>query len=162
MAIREFTDKALSDYYYDVDRGVVMSRKNGKIKPLTWSQARSWYPKRVSMVYGQGGRAFKVSYTQTQIMNMLLPAVPKPLIEARESTVSNDLSLIAPDYAYVMFSRKNQCSQYFFAGTSIQRALEMFAKRGERIAPEDVRILNTVTNKVSQLKSQVVTTYVLA
>lgn len=155
MAIQKFFDRYnLSKYYFDSARGVVMSTQSGTPKALTWSQARSWYPKRVSMVTSQG---YKVNYTESQIKGMLQPAeVTQP------QAVTNDLSMLKPDFEYVLFSTKNRCSQYFYAGTSVQEALDRLARRNEYVAPQDVRILNTRTGHVSMLKPQVVTTYVLA
>jgi len=154
MAIQKFRDQDLSKYYYDTVRNAVMSTRSGTAKALTWSQARSWYPKRVSMVTNRG---YKVNYTENQVLNMLMPAEQEKAVQA----VTNDLSLLAPDFPFVLYSDKNICSQYFYANTTIKQALDMFARRGEHIDPKDIRILNTRTGKVSMLKPKVVTTYEL-
>lgn len=154
MAIQKFRDQDLSKYYYDTVRKAVMSTRSGTAKALTWSQARSWYPKRVSMVTNHG---YKVNYTENQVLNMLMPAEQEKAVQA----VTNDLSLLAPDFPFVLYSDKNICSQYFYANTTIKQALDMFARRGEHIDPKDIRILNTRTGKVSMLKPKVVTMYEL-
>lgn len=56
-----------------------------------------------------------------------------------------------PAFPYVMYSKKNEASQYFFAGTTIAAALAMFAKRGEIIDPVEARILNVDTGKIHKL-----------
>jgi hypothetical protein len=156
MAIQKFQDRyALSKYYFDTARGVVMSTQSGAPKALTWSQARTWYPKRVSMVTSQG---YKVNYTESQIKGMLQPVER----DVETAAVTNDLSMLKPDFEYVLFSTTNRCSQYFFAGTSVKEALDRLAKRGEYVAQKDVRILNTRTGQVLMLKPQVITTYVLS
>ena len=154
----------LSKYYFDTDRKCIMStQRPGVPRPLTWSQSLSWYPKRVSMVNDQG---YKVNYTESQIMGMLLPAESGVKVADRKAVapaaITNDLSLLRPDFEYVLFSVKNKASQYFFKDTSIAEALARLAKRGEHVAVEDIRIVNTLTGKVSTLKPQVVTTYVLS
>lgn len=70
--------------------------------------------------------------------------------------VTQDLCKIAPSFPYVLYSEKNQCSQYFFANTTIGQALALMGKRGENIAVDDIRILNIdtrVVNKVSAKRS---------
>lgn len=155
MATQKFQSQHnLSQYFYDTKTGQVMSTRSGQVRPMKWSQQRSWYPKRVSLTNDRG---YKVNYTEGQIKNMLLPVEKEAPVQA----VTNDLSLLRPDYEYVMYSIQNRCSQYFFAGTSVQEALDRFAKRGECIRAEDVRILNPRTGKVSQLRPQQVVTYAL-
>jgi len=150
MAIRKFkASMSLAHYAYDDKADRVISYKSGRAKNLTWSQAYSWYPKRVSMVTDQG---YKVSYKRDEILGML------DAVEAEVASSFTGLDGIKPNFEYVLFSRRNKASQFFYANTSVAQALAMFAKRGEHIAPEDIRILNTVTNKVSSIKAKPVTT----
>ena len=156
MAIQKFRDPVLKDYFFDTQADQVFSTKSGSAKPMKWSQPRSWYPKRVGMVTNRG---YKVSYTYDQIKSMLMPAEqPKSF---QPQAITNDLRLLKPEFEYVMFSIQNRCSQYFYAGTSVQEALDRFAKRGECIRNEDVRILDPRTGKVSKLGVQRVETYTL-
>jgi hypothetical protein len=153
MTIQKFRDQDLSAYFYDTQADQVFSTRSGQPKAMKWSQTRSWYPKRVGMVTNRG---YKVNYTYDQIKKMLAPAeVVQPV------AITNDLSLLKPNFEYVMFSIQNRCSQYFYAGTSVQEALDRFAKRGECIKSQDVRILDPRTGKVSKLGVQTVETYTL-
>ena len=156
MAIQKFRDQDLSAYFYDTQADRVFSTRSGKTKPMKWSQTRTWYPKRVGMVTNRG---YKVSYTYDQIKSMLLPQEQTKTFQAQ--AITNDLRLLKPDFEYVLFSTANRCSQYFFAGTPVQEALDRFAKRGECIKNEDVRILNTQSGKVSRIGVQRVETYTL-
>lgn len=158
MAIQKFVDAGLSKYYFDTDLDCVMSTQSGQPRAMKWSQARSWYPKRVGMVTSRG---YKVSYTYDQIKRML---VAEPVREAKIQqplAITNDLSLLRPAHEFIMYSIKNRCSQYFYANTSVQEALDRFAKRGECIRNEDVRILDPRTGKVSKLGVRTVETYTL-
>ena len=156
MSIQKFRDPVLKDYFFDTQADQVFSTKSGSARPMKWSQARTWYPKRVGMV---GKNGYKVSYTYAQIKSMLMPAEqPKSF---QPQAITNDLRLLKPDFEYVMYSIRNRCSQYFYAGTSVQEALDRFAKRGECIRNEDIRILNTQSGKISKLVPQQVVTYAL-
>ena len=159
MSIQKFQDPQLSDYFYDRKADQVFSTKSGQTRPMKWSQQRSWYPKRVGMVTARG---YKVSYTRDQILKMLKPVEQQAVRQqAQPQAITNDLTLLRPDYEYVLYSVQNRCSQYFFAGTSVQEALDRFAKRGECIRNEDIRILNTQSGKISKLVPQQVVTYAL-
>lgn len=59
---------------------------------------------------------------------------------------------LGPQFPYVLFSKKNQCSQYFFKGTTVSEALERFAKRGEILDPTEVSLLNVDTGKIHKLQ----------
>jgi hypothetical protein len=152
MTIQKFANPELADYYFDSSKDVVMSTKSGTPRPMTWTTRPGWYSKRVGMVTTRGR---KVSYTYAQIKNMLVPT------DKADGRATSDLAAIKPDFEYVMFSVRNRCSQYFYAGTSVQEALDRFAKRGERIQNQDIRILNPRTGKVSTLGVQTVETYTL-
>ena len=156
MAIQKFRDPQLKDYFFDTQADQVFSTKSGSAKAMKWSQSRSWYPKRVGMVTDRG---YKVNYTYDQIKSMLAPA--EVVQQPQPQAITNDLRLLKPDYEFVMFSIQNRCSQYFYAGTSVQEALDRFAKRGEIVRNDDVRILNPRTGKVSKLAAQRVETYAL-
>jgi hypothetical protein len=71
---------------------------------------------------------------------------PKP-----EKPVTSPVAGMGPQFPYVMFSKKNEASQYFFAGTTIAEALERFAKRGEIIDPAEATIINVDTGKIHKL-----------
>lgn len=157
MAIQKFQDPALSKYYFDTDTDTVMSLHSGSPRPMKWVKPNHWSPRRVGMVNDRG---FKVSYRYDQIKNMLKPA--ERVVDAAGAVSGVDgLAMIKPTVDYVVFSTKNRCSQYIFAGTSIQEALDRLARRGERVAHEDVRILNTQTGKVQKLGIKTITAYTL-
>lgn len=180
MALRSFSHPGLVDYKYDTEKRQVISYKvKAAGQPRAWSFDNSSIA-RVGLRTRAGAT---VNIRQDQIHQHLAPEARKPTVtrmgsatqrrinEARAktadvfasgATVTNSLDLLKPDFEYVLFSVKNQCSQYFFRGTSVGDALRMFARRGEHIAPSDIRILNTRTNQVTELQAQVVTTYVLA
>jgi hypothetical protein len=153
MAIHKFRDAGLSSYFYDTQADQVFSTRSGQAKPMKWTHPSFYKPKRVSMTTNQG---LKVSYTRDQILKILAPAVVVAPV-----AVTNDLTLIKPNFEYVMFSVGNKCSQYFFAGTSVKDALDRFAKRGEVIKPADVRILDPLTGKINKLGVKTVETYTL-
>lgn len=162
MAIRKFQLSALSKYYFDTDRDAVMSLHSGEPRPMKWSKQNHWSPRRVAMVTNTG---HKVSYRYDQIQRMLAPAeidVPaKPVSTAEPQCVTNTLSLLKPEFDYVLYSVQNRCSQYFFAGTSVQEALDRLARRGEVVKPADIRILNVLTSQVSRVAVRTVETYSL-
>jgi hypothetical protein len=173
-ALRKFSDAHLGDYRYDPVRQQVISYKvkaNGA--PRAWSVTNGIA--RVGLVNRFGNQ---INVRKDMIERWLEPvqpivrpsvtnkAVRRPVtaVAADHETVlavTNSLAMLAPDYEYVMFSTKNRCSQYFYAGTTVADALAMFARRNEIVRPEDVRILNVKTNTVSSLTPQVVTTYKL-
>lgn len=72
------------------------------------------------------------------------------------------LDTIAPAYPYVIYSVRNQCSQYFFKDTTIANALELFAKRGEELDPADIRIVNVLTGEVTALSIKPLTSYAVS
>lgn len=159
MAIRKFQDVSLNKYYFDTDRDVVMSLQSGEPRPLKWSRAHYGSPRRVAMVTHNG---HKVSYRYDQIQRMLAPAeIEVSAKPAAAQCVTNTLSLLKPEFDYVLYSVQNRCSQYFFAGTTVQDALDRLARRGEVVKPADIRILNTVTGQVSRVAVQTVQTYSL-
>lgn len=70
---------------------------------------------------------------------------------SKVSVTKIPVAATGPAFPYVMFSKKNQASQYFFAGTTIAEALERFAKRGEVIDPAEATIVNVETGKIHKL-----------
>lgn len=170
MAIQKFRDPAFANYYFDPVNDCVISIYSGQSRPLKWSRAYPGAPRRVSLTTTRGT---KISYRYDQIKALLIPAKPTLAAPVRASqrvadvaakpasNAFNGLDTIKPNVDYVLFSVKNRCSQYFFANTSIQEALDRLARRGEHVAHDDVRILNTVTGKVHELGVKTITTYTL-
>jgi len=160
MAKYLFKSSSHAGYYYDSEADAVFSNKRPgppyqltrKYKGGTWtvtlSNPDNWTP--------------KTQYTRTDILKMVAPLDVKPAPAAPVAAVTNDLALIRPTSEYVLFSVKDKCSQYFFAGTSIADALAKFARRNIVIDPKDVRILTPGTNTVRQLSVKTVETYILA
>jgi hypothetical protein len=180
MTLRSFSHPGLIDYKYDtVAQRVISYKVKATGQPRAWSFDNSGIA-RMGLRTRSGST---VNIRRDQINQHLAPeprkttvtrigsATQRQINEARArstdvfksgAAVTNSLDLLKPDFEYVLFSVKNQCSQYFFRGTSVGDALRMFARRGEHIAPSDIRILNTRTNTVTELQTQVITTYVLA
>lgn len=163
MAKLQFIKKSFSDYYFDTELDAVVSMKTGKPCTLEWTHQCQWIPRRVSLTSSQGR---KVSFRYDQIKKMVSYDEPGTVTVAKAAhsnpaLYAGDLSQIKPEFAYVMFSNTNKCSQYFFAGTSLQEALDRLARRGEYVDFYDIRILNTQTNKVSKLAIKTVTAYTL-
>ena len=156
MAIRKFINSDLSKYYFDTDADCVMSLYSGSPRAMKWVKPNNWAPRRVGLITDRGR---KVSYRYDQIKQMLAPA--ETLDVAVDRAINTDLSSIKPSFDYVLFSTKNRCSQYFFANTSVQEALDRLARRGERVAPEDVRVLDTQTGRVQKLGIKTFTAYTL-
>lgn len=157
MAIRKFKDSDLSKYYFDTDLDQVMSLYSSNPQPLKWYKTSKQSPRRVALVTDHG---FLVNYQYDQIMNMLGPVETEVGAAGAVSGVQS-LDSIKPDFDYVLFSTKNRCSQYIFANTSIQEALDRLASRGEHIEHDDIRVLNTRTDKVSKLAIKTVVAYTL-
>ena len=157
MAIRKFKNSDLSKYYFDTDLDQVMSLYSGSPQPLKWAKHNKQSLRRIALVTNYG---FKVNYRYDQIINMLGP-VEAEVDAAGDVSDVQGLDLIKPDFDYVLFSTQNRCSQYIFANTSIQEALDRLARRGEYVDFYDIRILNTQTNKVSKLAIKTVTAYTL-
>ena len=65
----------------------------------------------------------------------------------------------APPFAYIMFSVKHECSQYFENGTTIAHAILMLQKRFPTLTGADVEILNPVTHGFIKPTMHTVTTY---
>lgn len=145
MTISKFRDHLkLSKYFFDHDRDVVMStQRPGEPRPIKWAIVYSQRCRRVSLVNDRGE---KTSLTYNQVMANLVdvPVTKGP-------AAGPVLGEIAPTNAYVMYSDADRCSQYFFAGTTLQQALDKFAKRGLHLKPENIRILNTVTGKIHKV-----------
>lgn len=148
-------------YFYDVDRAEVWSSKSGLLRKI--NQTKN---KMVAISYR--GRA-TMYYVSTLANNLELGTVgrPKSTIEQQFRVPSSDVVIMSapkptaatstcPNFPYVMFSKKNQCSQYFFANTSLIEAFDKFARRGEIVDPMEVSIVNTLTNEVTKLKQTVV------
>lgn len=162
MTIHKFKSELLEGYLYDSDNGTVISTKRSKPNTLTWQSTPGrgrWYD-RVVLTTTRGDR-FPVIRNDISSMIVTNPTAKnladllKPNLE--QAAAKSDLGRIKPNYPYVLFSPKHQCSQYFFANTSIKEALEKFARRNIVIAPADIRILNTQTNEVKSLGVQTVT-----
>ena len=65
----------------------------------------------------------------------------------------------APPFAYIMFSVRHECSQYFENGTTIAHAILMLQKRFPNLTGADVEILNPVTHGFVKPTVHTVTTY---
>jgi hypothetical protein len=65
----------------------------------------------------------------------------------------------APPFAYIMFSVKHECSQYFENGTTIALAIFLLQKRFPNLTGADVEILNPVTHGFVKPTVHTVTTY---
>jgi len=62
--------------------------------------------------------------------------------------------------AYILFSTRHECSQYFSAGTSIGTAVAIFVERGFfDLTLADVQILNPLTGVIQKPKAHTVVTY---
>ncbi len=145
-------------YNFDTDR--VLSFKRWKSHP-------DGYPLQRRVSYNLLGRWRPATHHETVRHNAAVVRESTGGHKATKATTlatpATTLSAIRPSYPYVLFSKKNQCSQYFFANTTLADALERLARRGEVIAIEDVRILNVNTNEVKSLVAKTtVTTYTLA
>lgn len=70
---------------------------------------------------------------------------------SKVSVTKIPVSASGPAFPYVMFSKKNQASQYFFAGTTIAEAMERFARRGEVLDPAEVSVVNVDTGQIHKL-----------
>ncbi len=163
MTIHKFKSELLEGYFYDSDTDTVISTKRSKPNTLTWQSTPGrgrWYD-RVVLTTNRGNARYPVIRSDISSMIVTTPIAKnladllKPRLE--QTAAKSDLGRIKPNYPYVLFSPKHQCSQYFFANTSIKEALEKFARRNIVIAPADVRILNTQTNEVKSLGVQTVT-----
>lgn len=161
MAIRKFINAAFSGYYFDTELDCVMSIKRpGAPYALTWTTPNNYLLRRVSMTTTSGG---KISRTYNQIIDMLCPVEHSGVVRSVPAPTPNDeLSNIQPDFDYVLYSVKNKCSQYFFKGTSIRKALDLLAQRKQHVSPEDIRICNTVTGQVTKLQIRTVQIFSLA
>ena len=153
MALRKFKDTLLCNYRYDTQHDCVVSLRSGTPLHMKWSRANGCSMRRISLTSKNG---VKSSYSYDDIISML-----EDDPESAAGTSSFELNMIAPPFEYVLFSTKHQCSQYFFANTTIQEALQRFARRGVVLDPKEIQILNTWTGKVSQLAVKVVETYTL-
>lgn len=99
------------------------------------------------------------------ILDKVTNRVQRPLAQPQPSqreVTGQTLADYAPPYEYVMFSVPNRCSQYFFAGTTIRQALDLFKRRqNELIKASDIQILNVITGEVLKVKEETRTVYVL-
>lgn len=148
MTIRNFRETKFKGYHYNTVKECVVSTKRGKPVEMKWTRSNWGAPKRVSLYLG----SYSVSFTEDEILSKLEPAVvaASPFAEVVQG---------APSFEYVMFSKKEKASQFFYSGTPIADALAKFARRGVNIDPSEVQILNVKTNQVSKLAAKVVTTY---
>jgi hypothetical protein len=160
MTMFQFKDANLSSYSFCTTTYNVFSKRTGK--PMNWVKTR--WDIVVTLIKKDSKypalRGVRKTYTRTEIMRMVdedqvaTSAEKSTKIEAQP--MNQSLASLSPDFAYVLFSEKNQCSQYFFANTTVQDALAKFAKRGEVIDPVDVQILNVKTGKISKLQVEIV------
>lgn len=142
--IVRFTDSSLRGYGFDLDRNRLISYKR--------------FTDGIPMDYRSSYRLN--GYTR---YHAALQAEASKLIRSKSSPFDSDpLHSIRPAFPYVLYSKKNQCSQYFFANTSIAEALYLLSQRGEVVAVEDVRVLNVDTGVVTKLQAKtVITSYTL-
>ena len=99
-----------------------------------------------------------------RILDKMTARFQRPQAQTQPSqreVTSQTLADYAPPYEYVMFSVPNRCSQYFFAGTTIHQALDLFKRRNELIKASDIQILNVITGEVLKVKEETRTVYVL-
>lgn len=101
-----------------------------------------------------------VNAYKDKVTNRVQRPLAQPQPSQREVT-GQTLADYAPPYEYVMFSVPNRCSQYFFAGTTIRQALDLFKRRNELIKASDIQILNVITGEVLKVKEETRTVYVL-
>lgn len=138
IALRYSTAERFNGYGYDPVTGRVVSFKRDP------EGARL----EVRSSYNMNG--WTIRHDEVKDFARAFPAVsvpaPKPPIAAAVRSVGS-----GPTFPYVMYSKKNQASQYFFAGTTIAEALERFAKRGEVIDPAEATIVNVETGKIHKL-----------
>lgn len=143
-------------YGYNFDTERVLSFKHPKTHP-------TGYPLQRRASYNLLGRFYPLIQHESVRHSAVVCQSTSGHNVTTLATPDTTLSAIRPSYPYVLFSKKSQCSQYFFANTTLADALERLARRGEVIAPEDVRILNVDTSEVKSLVAKTtVTTYVLA
>ena len=162
MAKHFFKSPLFAGYYYDTETDAVYSTKRVAAPHQLAKNYKHgmWHVTLISTTDSPRGAA-KYVYSRDNILNMVV----SPAVETSPVTptaISNDLALIKPTAEYVLFSVKDKCSQYFFAGTSIADALAKFARRNIIIDPKDVRILTPGTNTVRSLSVKTVETYSLA
>lgn len=147
-------------YGFDVSKNLVVSYKrdsNGR-----YLEKRTSYVFYYRTVYHESVRQDAATiYTKAQSVVVASNKFVAAALAVAPAGSFQGLENIKPNFPYVLYSVKNQASQYFFAGTSLVEALARLAKRGEYVNAEDVRILNTVTEKVSKLTPQKVVTYTL-
>ena len=142
--IVRFTTTVLRGYGFDLDNDLVISyQRNANGAALNYRTR-----------YRLNGYSRDHASLHAEALKLARP---------KSSPFDNDpLHSIRPAFPYVLYSKKNQCSQYFFANTSISEALYMLSQRGEVVAVEDVRILNVDTGVVTKLQAKtVVTSYTL-
>lgn len=154
-----FTSTALRGYGFDLARDLVVSYKRDKSGQ--YLDKRTSYNLNYNTQYHEALRrqAREQAGLQGTPFTQTVAALKAQAIHPDAHQLTN----LRPSFPYVLYSKKNQCSQYFFANTPVSQALTMLAKRGEIVALEDVRILNVDTGTVSLLKpKKVITEYVLA
>lgn len=156
---RYFKDARLTGYFYDTeDRNVYSTKRNGAPHCMSWTDNRD-YGGRVKLTdtYSR-----VVSLTHSEIILALNPRDQSTIVtvtkglQPKEVTVKKNTD--APSFPYVLFCERNECSQYFHAGTGIEDAFALFAKRKIILDPKNVQIVNILTGIVSKLKVKVVET----
>lgn len=155
MAKFLFKDSRFAGYYFDdTDNCVYSTKRPGAPAKLTWQKRNSWSPAFVTLSYKSGG------YYQGKDTKTLEQV--RAALKATPEGVTQDGCQVVPNGEYIAFSVKHKCSQYFSWGTSVQAVLEMFEKRGHKIEPEDLRIMNPVTGVIQSLTVKTVKVYTLA
>lgn len=152
MAKFLFKDYRYDGYYFDdTDNCVYSTKRPGAPAKLTWQKRNSWSLAFVTLSYKSGYYQCKDTKTLDQV-RAALKATPEGVTQGCQ---------VVPNGDYIAFSVKNKCSQYFHSGTSVQAALEIFEKRGHKIEPEELRIMNPVTGVIRSLTVQTVKVYTL-
>lgn len=137
-------------YNFDTDR--VLSFKHPKTHP-------TGYPLQRRVSYNLFGRYRPATHHETVRHNAAVVRESTGGHKATKATTPvTTLSAIRPSFPYVLYSKKNQCSQYFFSGTSLADAFARLAKRGEVVEIADARILNVNTGEVKTIAAKTVVT----
>jgi hypothetical protein len=103
------------------------------------------------------------SYTNNFVVNGVLYIKAEIQREAAQltettPTINTSATVVGPEHAYIMFSIKDQTSQYFKKGTPFDQAMLMFQRRGfVDMTLSDVQILNPLTGVIIKPKATAVT-----
>ena len=148
--VKPFVKLSLKGYGFsvsDVDHPAIYSCKSGVWLKMHANSAKGY------TLNGSYHSAYVLRKLITDQLNEESKQAAANKACSKPTVVAGDLTpLKKVEATFIMFSVKQQVSQFFLAGTTAQEALARFAKRGVHLDPTEVTIYWPDTQAISKLE----------